>query len=676
MSSGALAPGAPGAGVYKHAYTSAELDEIARRAEMVPPEQIVPPPGATHDFATVRSRTGIIPPSSSSLASSLSSSSSSSSAASSSFATNSAGAARVSPMQSLFNGRSSATNGAVTARVAPLQVPSSLDSVAPSISSHVTGADADTAQRNSTGAPPVTGTVAGRDDEGICRQAAAAKAMFMIEIRNCRPSEKGVDKRNRDGIGLNGGDCHSLATKIINNGCVLSEFAQCIAVQIAPGDTTEKEFNRRLCNDNPLLPSLTAETAELMTLTTIVRSHSNMVNRCYWFGVKCGHPEHTLNGEMNMAFLDLKDPDWANALRAGTSTVILSHKIRERPEMMDAICIADNVINANNLIEHSVQLIARMTQISRKHLQDATVNAVVARARTLREFQRKRSASVAQSDEDADDFLNFAMRVVNCQSILQELESFRSRFMADGNRELAASFIGQTASLHLNMNHLRVAFLKAQLTCHGKYLKGKICSFLASGDIQNLMPGKTGFNDALRAEEMLSTARRIWATALDSLSEQTRTQVLVKLDCMVVRCLVKKETKHTSLEECMVAAHESLVTACTEAFPTEPVAIDCPWTVDATSTKDVKAPKKKKEKEDDASCMNPTQFDASGRALMDCVLRDAGFEVNKWVDVIDVTSLPAGFTKGSKWQITKITSDAVELQTFLGAKLGVGLLRA
>ena len=134
---------------------------------------------------------------------------------------------------------------------------------------------------------------------------------------------------NRDGMELNAHDVHNLATKIRRIGCDVNELDRCVSAQLTPGDAEERLHNQRMCAKTRLYPNLDDVAAQTMSMTTLVGSHNNYVSRCYYFGVTCNHPEHASGeGCMNLVYLEEVDPAWANAIRNGTMTTVLSHVVR------------------------------------------------------------------------------------------------------------------------------------------------------------------------------------------------------------------------------------------------------------------------------------------------------------------------------------------------------------
>ena len=138
------------------------------------------------------------------------------------------------------------------------------------------------------------------------------------------------------------------------------EFDRCVTAQLRPGDDTELDFNERLC-ESPLLPDFTPEFRAQMTQTTLIGGHANFMNRCYHCGVACGHKDHSNeSGVMCMAFLREHDDRWARAIETGSETTILRWQVRDHPEAMSTIILADNAKHGANLVEHYLQMVRRL----------------------------------------------------------------------------------------------------------------------------------------------------------------------------------------------------------------------------------------------------------------------------------------------------------------------------
>lgn len=325
----------------------------------------------------------------------------------------------------------------------------------------------------------------------------------------------------------------------------------------APADSSgEIEYNRKLHASTPLFPDLGAAALEEIKMTTIVGSHCNFVNRCYWFGVHCNHHEHSsTSGFMSMSYLREVDGDWASAIEGGTMTLILSHAIRtEAPDAMLAIMQADNLKSHANLVEHTIQLIRRLVNLC---MTEQSVSATFSRQSVIKRFTYTLDT---QDTKQAEELYVFASRLGFSQPF-EELEEFRAVYMSDGKRDIESAFAGKVGSLPLGMPHLAIAIVKCQLTCPVLYLVCNTCKYVTATEVDSLKEGKSLHTAALAAEQNLVKARKHYKQCLEQLPQATRVSIVSKIDTQIVRLLFKKKCKVGSVQEVFYEAHKAIVDA-------------------------------------------------------------------------------------------------------------------
>ena len=98
-----------------------------------------------------------------------------------------------------------------------------------------------------------------------------------------RPQQVGVEPSNRDGVGVNAEDVHSLGADIFVMGWSWSQVASAVCVEEAPGASTIADFNRRLSSSCDILPS---DGFDQIRFGSVACSHTNMFLKCLSSGVK------------------------------------------------------------------------------------------------------------------------------------------------------------------------------------------------------------------------------------------------------------------------------------------------------------------------------------------------------------------------------------------------------
>ena len=383
---------------------------------------------------------------------------------------------------------------------------------------------------------PATKQKAG-PDEGTCAHAAAARVKYFLEERIVLPSEKGVDKKNRDNSLMNAHDVHALAEFIWAVGCDPREFERCVAV--ACGDAWHEQcaHMEAVCNSTDLLPHFGTEDAGKMTMTTLIGGHATMVNRCYLSGVICGHPNHANEcGCMNLQHLEASGRRmWAKAVREGSKTTILASRIRtEDSSGMQAIIAADNMKHGANLVDHSINLIRRLGTICEAETRLAGSST---KDEILKRFMRTIEPS---RYHEAQAWLAVWERCGG-GAVIEEMEAFRAHCETKGV-EIGAAFYARWAKLPMTMGPLRQALLKTQIMCPSwAVTPGSTQSdFIKAGDLESLREGGRKHAEAEACDAMLRRFRQDYAAELNNQPAAQRNVLLAKLDCQAVRALFQK----------------------------------------------------------------------------------------------------------------------------------------
>jgi len=352
---------------------------------------------------------------------------------------------------------------------------------------------------------------------------------------------------------------------------------------------------------------------------------------------------------MSMSFLEEMDSSWAKAVREGTKTLILSATIRtEAPEMLRAIIVADNAKHGANLVEHSFQLLKRMSLVCRR---SASIGLdgreMIDRDAAVRGFLND-SALVLPSV--ATDLFSFVTRISN--PVLEDLLEFKLHVVKDATRDVDFSFLKRVCMLAVQIQFLRGAYIKSQLTCDKTFwVDERYCRWLSATDVDFCKKSEHADRVAL-AESFLGQVRSHYSKMLNAMDAAKRAAALMFADTLTLKWVLSKKSKFDSLEQIGVGLHALIVKA------TIGKVVRCPWKVEAAPS-ETDNPSKKPAK--NATAALP-QFNSTGQISMSSVLQDRGFAKDVWIEVVVKPQGHTVLSKGQKWCITSLTDDVVSFE--------------
>ena len=129
-----------------------------------------------------------------------------------------------------------------------------------------------------------------------------------------RPSQVGVDPSNRDGVGVNAADVHSLGADILAMGFSWKQVASAVCIEEAPGATDICDFNKMLSHGCDSLPN---SGLDHVRFGSVACSHTNMFLRCVAAGVESSHEELCEGGRLCLEKIARRDPEFGRAVREG-----------------------------------------------------------------------------------------------------------------------------------------------------------------------------------------------------------------------------------------------------------------------------------------------------------------------------------------------------------------------
>jgi hypothetical protein len=125
-----------------------------------------------------------------------------------------------------------------------------------------------------------------------------------------------------------------LASDIAHIGWSWAATAHAICVQVAPGDKTVEDFNRRLCAGSGLAPVV----PDSIQFGSLACGHTNMALRAIAAAVPSSCPLLSEDGKLSVEKLRRKDPEFGNAVVRGLHWKVLRPEVRRLfPKALDII---------------------------------------------------------------------------------------------------------------------------------------------------------------------------------------------------------------------------------------------------------------------------------------------------------------------------------------------------
>jgi hypothetical protein len=498
----------------------------------------------------------------------------------------------------------------------------------------------------------------------VCRQAACAMEKYFKFKRIEHCINKGVDKANRDGAGMNINDVKDLASVIKGIGFDPRELEKSVTVwldgPVVYCDTLgiwldeQVVYNVEMCAQSEAWPQMDERTARSMTQTTLIGSHGNYVSRCFYIGCVSSDPAFAdSSGMMCMNQLRVLDPVWAAEIERGSLTTVLESAIRKEPELLNAVIISDNIKQGANMTEHSIQRLRRMWDFMSPFM--AGVVSDTCREWIFRRYMRTRGHQGKDVDSsEARNFFNCANRLGNGAAI-QKLSEFRAAHLTSGkSRDAPAEFYGWVAEIAADMNRLRTAIIMAQLSCPVNDVHSGVCTYITQGNVRSLQQGGALFVQAKQAEDFLKKMQRGLEKAVASreITAEDAFKAEVSFNVWTVRALLgKKPLKYPTFEA--IAA---------EFWPG--TRDTCPWSVTSREP----PPQEESEEPDGepagAVAMLPVNDD--GEVREDALCKDSGFTEQVYVRQVRLGLAPE--SKHDVWQVERYIIRQGNVWVYLKAK--------
>ena len=169
---------------------------------------------------------------------------------------------------------------------------------------------------------------------------AELESQGMVWTQRIRPQQVGVHPCNRDGLGVNAEDVHSLGADILSWGFSWQQTAGAVCIEEAPGSHEIAEFTKCLSAGCDALPD---KGFDQVRFGSVACSHTNMFLKCLAAGVVSSDKDLSEDGYLCLDKVARRDPDFARAAREGLEWKVLSHKVcSDYPKLLGLIVRARN----------------------------------------------------------------------------------------------------------------------------------------------------------------------------------------------------------------------------------------------------------------------------------------------------------------------------------------------
>ena len=368
----------------------------------------------------------------------------------------------------------------------------------------------------------------------IDKVMAELEATGMAWPARIRPCQVGVDPSNRDGVGVNTEDVHSLGASILAMGWSDKQTSDAVCIQEEPGKTRIADFDKSLVGGNDTLPQ---HGFDPVMYGSVACSHTNMFLRCLVKGVECSDEDLSERGHMSIDKIGRRDEPMAKAARQGLGWKVLSYEVRQRyPKLLSLLQRARSAPQAVARCEHEVQCMLRMYQLAAQQQRDS-----------LHPDWNAIRRSVASSNPPCASYLQeISIFVAVCGggvegAFIKDLCAFHRQFVDSKKVTIRGGFLSSVSEMGIEAPHLKIALVKAQYRSPPSKINA-YCepTSISTGDLSQL--GKKDKDVALHAEAILRDVRaKLKDAGLDAVPHTKQTKILSRLDIMIARFVVGKQ---------------------------------------------------------------------------------------------------------------------------------------
>ena len=176
----------------------------------------------------------------------------------------------------------------------------------------------------------------------------------VVQRMRLPPKAVGIHPSNRDGLGINALDVHSLINDVLEVGFVPS-LVHAVATEIDGRE--QRQWNEDLVSSAG--GALGVLEGDSLRAVSLCGGHTNFMLRCFLDGVQHEEGPVTLNGKLSLEALQKTDPCFHQAAVQGVEWDLVPLQVlREWPQLADVIQRAGNA--QLNRGEHELQVLRRL----------------------------------------------------------------------------------------------------------------------------------------------------------------------------------------------------------------------------------------------------------------------------------------------------------------------------
>ena len=203
----------------------------------------------------------------------------------------------------------------------------------------------------------------------------ALERLGLLSRMQLSPLMVGCDTDNRGSQGVNALEVGILASDICEVGWSWDETRHAVCIEAKPGRDGLEAFNAKLASGTDLAPVRPGS----IRFGALSCSHNSMGLRSIAAAMPSTDPLMSSAGAFSIDRLELRDAEYAKAVRSGLHWKVLNWQVREKyPGVTKLISLARNVGQAINRTESEMQVLLRLHSMS---VQLQTADGTVVRDR-------------------------------------------------------------------------------------------------------------------------------------------------------------------------------------------------------------------------------------------------------------------------------------------------------
>ena len=380
-----------------------------------------------------------------------------------------------------------------------------------------------------------------------------------------KPSEVGLHRCNRGQYGANEETVHLLGGDIAHCGWDDDEIVNPIAVEDGPDRNIEKD-NMAMVKDSEKLAPVIQHSIRAGSLTN---GHTVQLLRCILAGVPSEVKALSVNGRMSLAHVAARDPDFARAATEGWSWLLLKSPTATiyGDTLFEFLSETKNISVARAETEVTALLKIHKRACSFKAAGKPIEWDVIA----LHICRSK--PPCAESVPALISFVKLYGGTAESQFV-RDFHLFHRRFVSNDcfvgsafyESLSSVTFKGKDGVVHI-LALLIWAILKTQYRCPPSKIVQRECCFISSADLSTLP--KKNLKQALDADAILTTSRKLAIQAGSALTETARIKAFGLLDTNLVRVLLNKQKDsanvYNTMEEAACDFFDNLVESAPDA---------------------------------------------------------------------------------------------------------------